>query len=819
MVSAAGAIYPIGRIGQGLPAGVEGAEAAVNAATGGKLGMAKTAMNAAAPVAGAIAQGAGLRIGWGIGGIFSFILNALKNLWPEFGTDKGYFGLYIWFIIFVYYWSWLAGFATSAVLSSHTTLAVIGFIFSVKVDGLSFQTVRRYGIVFSVLLLIDIMLLRGTIHWYLLLIAALLLAFKEGNPVKDAQRVILVMAVAGIGYYVYNRGWLPTSLVLPFFAKLNLPLGFDSILFYGAVLLNRTVTYPFLWYGIFGLNNKTRVANFLSWFVMLLLIFANWPLLSPEISKIRNQYASGVTAEQRAVIPNLFVSAVGGVRSLGASLGALISAKTAYAYESAQATFGFGEPKEEPKLGLTLVQDSTMLKKYDINYKKPEPSFIMRITSPFPTDTEKPYMEVTNIRCEDKSAKLKPLLLSGSTSKAVTSKGVTPTEDKPVVVFYNGADGGAQVKCVFDEKDWEPGNTYTIAAEVDYKVDATAFLTTAFIRADQDEALRKKGIDPAVVNKIPPANARYDNVPVTLTWGPPDLTKSPASINVGRPLATDLSELAAAQTAETAQNLLITVYVSKNSGWENSEIKSVNNLTLTVPPGVSLNDVDDSCDFKLKAVDQASRSTINPALDTGLQYGNSIYAVKDDRIRKNGDPKFPRFIGDAIRFECGMKVGSGALSGADWAPARFDITGSFVFTTKLDGITFTVEDFSTAEGSKKALTTPTSTTPSQPAQSATVLCTVGATRDCTTQQICPGSETCSNGAWGDCTDKLNDGCPAATGAEEEVRIAKLCVDAGGVPSVFKSADDKLLSSVCRCASAGTEWDYISTKCVSTQKQV
>ncbi len=670
MVSIGGTI---GRISQGM------------AGVGSKLAPAAGAVKTVAPFVQGASQTIGQGIGWAAGteavksakGLIAKPISLLRNIIPE-----NVVGWYVLLIMVVFWYSWMAGFAAPLVLVSHISLAVIGFFLFVYIEnsleegkGSLWQIVRRNGMTFLILIIIDVMLLKGQVQWHLVFIAALLLAFREGSPLEDLKRVVMVVLIASAAAafvpFLYN--WL-NRLFFSTAAKIVLPfnfevwsLNFSYLPFILGLLANRTFTYPFFWFTIFGLSKKTRVARSLAWIIMFLFIFALWPNIAPEVDRIHNQYITGATPEQKEFWPNIFKQAGTNFKGAITSIFQSLTVKTSYAYESAQATFGFGEPKEEPKMGLALVRDSTMLKKYDISYRKPEPSFIMRITSLFPTDTEKPYIEVTKISCEDKLKKLaKPL----EPQDPVTSRGLTPTEKSPVTVFYNGPDGGTQVKCPF--KNWVSGD-YTIAAEVDYKVDATAFLTTAFIRTDQDEALRKQGIDPAVVNKIPPADARYDNVPVTLTWGPPDLTKSPASVDVS-------------PDNKNPTNMLITVYVSKNSGWENSEIKGVKGLTLTVPSGVSLVE-GDSCDFE-------KRDIINPKIDIGLQRRDSVYAVKEDRISKVGKDgtKAQRFIGDAIRFECGMTVGSSALSGADWAPARFDVTGSFIFTTKLEGITFTVEN-------------------------------------------------------------------------------------------------------------------------------
>lgn len=426
-----------------------------------------------------------------------------------------------------------------------------------------------------------------------------------------------------------------------------------------AFVLGRLVNPLLVIYGATFMYDESKVAKKV--FTILFIIYVTAALWGAfgHVAKLRG---AGVTSAEISQGTSLLQSATKGMVNLVTLK--FLTPSIALAQDKAYETFGFGTPKEQPKLGLALSQDSTMPKRYDLSYKNtPEPSFVMRITSPFPAGTEKPYIEVTRITCKDNLKKTQGLAFNSAT----TSKGVTPSGSSPLKVFYNGPNGGTQVKCSYS--GWQAGD-YSIGAVVEYKVDATAFLTTAFIRSDQDEALRLQGLDPAVVDKIPPANARYDNVPVSLTWGPPDLTKSPASIDVGKGAAIDPITL----EPVTTQNMLITVYVSKNAGWENSDINSISNLMLTVPTGVAL--VGDSCDFDIKKA---------KTKDGGV----TEYPVLDTRINKDGKP---RFIGDSIRLECGMKVDRTALSGSDWAPARFDLSGSFIFTAKLDSIRFTVED-------------------------------------------------------------------------------------------------------------------------------
>ncbi len=637
----------------------------------GSSGAAGAAAKAGVQAVPSAIQGFGL----GIGVRASGIVGKIFGWFAEMLTSWGPYDIFVKFAAIIYLIDIGTGFNPGITIPMHLAFAWIAFfvigILDKKNLNLSVWTYVWVSIIFLYMFFVINngvgFLTRLSVN---ILPLALALAFYFGMIPRLGSKVPMplfgIPIVAAIDVFVLN---IFRDRIIDLAGNFNFVAG--GIAF----LLGRLVNPLMVIYGaMFMYAESPKVAQKV--FTILFIIYVTAALWSAfgHVAKLRG--ATGLTPEEISQGTNLLQTSARSISNLLTLkfLDPAITGVTGRLYE----TFGFGEPKEEPKLGLALAQDSTMLKKYDLSYKTPEPSFIMKITSPFPAGAEKPYIDVTNMECFDKLKKVTPAL---EFLRATTSRGITPTESVPVKAFYNGLDGGMQIKCSFD--GWQAGD-YTIAAGVDYKVDATAFLTTAFIRADQDEALRLQGMDPAILNKIPHADAMYDNVPVTLTWGPPDLTKSPASIDLGQPAAeTDPGT----QAPVTPSNMLITVYVSKNSGWETSDIKSVNNLALTVPSGVTL--VGDACDFDIS----------KPTIKEG---GVTEYNVKEDRIIKavtdeNGEvKKAPRFIGDSIRFECGMKVDSAALSGADWAPARFDVTGSFIFTTKLDGISFTVE------GSKEA---------------------------------------------------------------------------------------------------------------------
>lgn len=633
-----------------------------------------------------IAQGmprAAQNVGQGIGAGVSYVAGSelvaqpvkgikglLLNIIPE-----NMVGWYVLLIMLVYYWSWMAGFAAPVVLQSHAIMAVIGFFLFVYVEssleegkGSLWQIIRRNGVTFSVLMIIDNMLLTGQFQWNLILIAALLMAFREGHPLDDLKRVVTIMlvasAVTAVGPFLYNQF---NQFFFSAAAKIALPLNFEFgalnfsyLPFILALLANRTFTYPFFWFAIFWLSKKTRVARSLAWIVTFLFIFASWPNIAPEVSKLHSQYITGATPEQKEFWPNILKQATTNARGAIISLFQSFSVGTASAYEKTygnlEQTFGFGQPKQEPKLGLQLSQNSQMLKKFP-DYEPPEPSFIMGVPNPFPADSKNPYIEVTEIKCKESSGKGLNFI------KAVTDEGFTVTPaNQPVEVYYSGPRGGNEVKCLFE--GWQLGEDYNVGAEVTYKVENSAYLSTTFMRADKLRGLRLNPSDQKtkkVLDDIPPAAAEHRNVPVTLTWGPLVLKNAPVPIDLDR----------------ESNNLAITVYVATNPAWGSgvgkTEIKAVTQLGLLLPAGATLTVNDKSCDF------------IESNADSGD--GRKWYVVNPKKIRKDGVGEWI-FIGDAIKFDCGMTVGAAALGGKDAATARFDVSGSFEVTTKLEGITF-----------------------------------------------------------------------------------------------------------------------------------
>ena len=623
------AAIPIGRIGQGL-AGV-GSKYAPQIGSG---------------IAQGVSQGTGAAIGWAGANLVAQPIKGVKglvlNLVPE-----NFLGFYVWAIIVTYWASWLAGFATTRVWVSHSVLGILGFIIFLLTDGLSWQTFRKYGVTFSILIIVDYLLLTGRAYWQLILVAAVLLAFREGSPVEDFKRVLLVIAIATIGNKMYAQ---IIGLVAPQIAKLPLNLGY--VPYIGAVLLNRTITFPYLWFAIFGLNKQTRVARSLAWFVMLLVLFAFWPQISPEVSKVRGQYAGGATAEQQAVVPDLFQKAVIGIRSFGASLGSLISVKTVSAYDRAEELYGFGSAdKEQPLIGLELIDDPNRPPEgFDLNIpgNTPTPGVILHVLNPLPSDMAKRFIDVVGVSCKDNSKNpvqgvlIKPLT-SDELEKNVEQEAKNQRRDSGLIVNYRSL---VPVKCEF--ASMAEGDK-TVEFKVNYRLSGSAELSTAFMRSDKLDAILQNR-DPKVLQlglkEIPLAKARYDNGPVAITWGDLRLPNPPVRVDV-----------------EKKNELELVVYVVSRGTWP-GEIAGIENIELTMPSGITLNKADPRCMF---------------------EGGAEVYDVPKKFLlideNKAATPDNLKFIGKGFPFTCGIILEDDLLN-ADWVGAQFKVKVDYLFSTK-----------------------------------------------------------------------------------------------------------------------------------------
>lgn len=660
------------RIGQGMPPGLgsgaapkTGIFSAVSGAISGSK--ARTAVKAAAPVfqgaAQSVGQGIGAGVGWAAGNELvarpiKGIIGLFLNIIPE-----NLVGIYVLVIMLVYWVSWLAGFAaTPVLLGSHFALAVLGFFMLVYVEnregkGTLWQIARRNGVTFSIIMIIDYMLLTGHVQWNLVLVAALLLAFKDGSPVQDFKRVVIVMLIASTAYYFYNHAY---QLIIPSLAKIASPfnftvwsLNFGYLPFVLALLVNRTVTYPFFWFAIFGLSSRTRVANSLAWIIMFLFIFASWPVIAPEVNRLHDQYVTGATAEQKAFWPNLFKQAGENFKGAVSSFSALLVGKTEAAYASTEQAFGFGQPKEEPKSGLQLLADRNMPKVFDYAYyPAPAPSVVMSLPTPLPLDLNHGAIDVVNIACLDKQGK--------STAQILIEPATPLTTEAPLSIVYKRP---RTAKC---ELTGLTKGSYTAEIKVSYKFHSNANFFTTFMRMDKLNEIVAAGLDPAVVNKIPSARAVYDNGPVAVTWGPVELTNSPASVDIDPAKDPD------------NPNANIVVFVAKSPTWE-GEIGGITELNLTVPEGVKLVTVDEGAEPK---TDNEKRCLFEKVKDMPNVYRVKKSVILIDVNKPSNNFTNLRLVGESVQFSCKMKVTNAVLGGFDSAGAEFKTSMDYFFTTK-----------------------------------------------------------------------------------------------------------------------------------------
>lgn len=650
------------------------------------------------PAAQAAVQGGSAAVAWTGTNMVAKPVNGLLgwfvNFWPE--------NVYGWFMLGalgLYYLDWRSGFNIAAMAPFHLYFAIAAFF----VIGFY----RRF--------------ING---W--LLLAATFFYFALNGMVQASSIGERALGIVVLGASVTIFNWKTNATgaykLMPLIAFLDiygLPVFANRLLDYTAsvgyaayaisLVTNRLLFPMWLWFGMLAFTGNpkegkegTRVAGrFLGMVVIFYLIVA--------LPQIREAYAAsvapGLTVEQQGQIDIIKSRWQTNIQRIVS--GEFLKAPISSAYGGLENTFGFGTTKQEPRLGLQLSLNSQMPKNVP-DYgpdKPPEPSFIIGVPTPFPADSKDPSIKVTEIKCSENSGKTLTFI------KATTDEGITATADQPVEVFYSGPRGGNEVKCFFG--GWQPGEDYNIGAEVTYKVENSAWLSTTFMRADKLRGLRLNPNDlqtKKALDEIRPADAESRNFPVIETWGPQVLSNAPVPVDLSRD-----------------NNLAITVFVATNPAWGNSgggktEIKAVTQLGLLVPAGVALTVNDKSCDF------------IQDTADSGD--GRKWYVVNPARIR-NQDRK-PRFIGDAIRFDCGMTVTAAALGGKDTVAARFDVSGSFEVTTKLEGITFKYGSAATAASP-------------QP-----------------TQQQLQDKCTATQGTWKDATTTASATCDCGTGKKWDV---------------------------------------------------
>ncbi len=632
MASAMAGVMPIpsggnlGRLMQGL------------SGVGGKI---STVLGAGQGAAQGLTQGVGFAAGQLVAQPVKGIAGWFLNFLPE-----NIYGFFIWGAAFLYFLDWQTGFNISIMGGYHWWFYIASFL----LIGVTQKVLSGWGLVFSAMLFIA---LRGIMNVGI-----------SGSTILSREFILPIAGLVAV-FFLYIRRfgsapgffkWMP---ILAFMDVYGMPIIVDKLVGYAAnigyaaffftFLMNRAL-FPFaLWYGGLSLYENTRVAKR---FLLVAVLFY-FIVSLPTVRNVYNAKVAGLTPEQvemTEVVKGRFWENIRSIVS-----GEFLRAPVAAAYGKAEETFGFGTPKEEPKIGLVLKADPTMPKEFDLSYgKKPNPGFVLSIPNPFPPNVEQPYIQVINIECKAKPS-------DGSTDLEATSvvsdTGVPFPKDKYVVVdekeafevYYMGPNGGAGVTCYFDNAVWKD-TSYTLEASVKYVVKTNAYLENSFMRLDQVKEMRRNGLDPVVVKKLPVATAKYDNTPVSLTWGPIALTNTPATIDI----------------TKDGQNQAIRLYAAKSAGWEKGELYGIEKLTLTLPEGIVL--AGDYCDFK------TSRT-------------KNVYEVNQERIKKDGKYKF---FGDSARFDCGMNVKKDLLSSADWAAARFEASGTFIFENKFTGASFKV---------------------------------------------------------------------------------------------------------------------------------
>ncbi len=437
--------------------------------------------------------------------------------------------------------------------------------------------------------------------------------------------------------------WLPVFMLLETY---GLPVLRDKYLTYVATtsgylwfavgFLSNRILFPLpLMYSIFAFYRESRTARKILGLLIIVYLIASLP----QIKGAYTQYAglTGVETEQAQGIKDRLLTNIRGIIS-----GEILRAPAASLYEKAEIAFGFGEPKEEPKMGLLLVNNPNMRQEFDLAYKDvPAAGVTLTVPNPLPLDLKQRYIGVTGIKCKDTSES-RTVTKTGK----IDPPGIEPSREKPFELYYEDDQTGV---CIFPELA-----EHSVEFKVEYRVEETAYLETTIMRHDKRAALLAKQDDPAVkreLSRIPPAKAEYNNGPVAIRWDPPALTKAPAS-------------------NERARKIVVVV---SNSGAWPGELAGIEWLEVVAPQGVRLEG--EPCSFTKKQGD------------------DNVYEVASWKIRTKDGKGDLRFIGNKIDFECGLVFDNSLLGGGDTAGARFDARGSFIFSASpSSAVTFEVID-------------------------------------------------------------------------------------------------------------------------------
>jgi len=660
------------------------------------LGAAKAVKNS--QVGQGVMQGVGAGVGWATGTLIAQPVKGFVGFFVNFIPENIY-GLFVWAAALMYFWDWQTGFNIAATYNIHLAVFLVSFLtigFTQKIlsgkrmlsAALLFITLQRSTALFAAGIASTTL---GNRIWFgLLFLAALfyLRTYSDAPPLFKYLPFIAFLDLFGIA-------WL-SGMLLNFTAN----IGYGAFLF--SFLLNRAIFPIVLWFSAATLYENTRVAKRLFYIMIIVYIFAS-------VGHIKEAYNArlqpGQTAEQVQQTQSFKERVQAGI----ADFLSFSWFPTNSLYSKAEETFGFGTPKEEPQMGLTLRADPTMASDYDLDFNEvPTPSFIMAVPTPFPATVKEPFIKVLSATCK----------VTSSDGAIYTAKSVTTDDGEPLnfadtelskriadgtyyELYYGGSSyTGTTVTCSnFDKEPLPKGKTYTMEADVKYLVTTSAYLETSFMRADEVQALNKGLLDPATVKKLVPADAKYDNTPVSLTWAGP--TNSPVAVDVGQ---------------SSTEN--IKLYVSKSSGWGSGDIFGIDSLTLKVPDSFTLGsgtcsvaggstctasafclpDSSGSCKTQtgvtagVVAVPKITGFTVatqNPAQAASGSGYRTTYVIASDRLKNSNGY---RFFGDSASFGSVMTVDSNALlNGADWTSARFEAEVNVIFETKFTGASFTVK--------------------------------------------------------------------------------------------------------------------------------
>lgn len=612
---------------------------------GSKLAPAYAMAKTAAPAMGGAIQGFGIGAGAAAGQAAMAPAKGILGWFADLKPDNLYGGMVV-FAVLLYFLDFITGFDITRTAALRVFGFGIGGFFILAITG-------RYISFWRVVI--------AAVHFYSVygLLNAFTGTFDLGvnlgvlTSLLTDKRTLIAFVLGSGSLYVNLKipgaiKWLPVFMI---FETYGLPTFRERILgsvaninyasFFVTFLLNR-VLFPLpLMYSIFAFYADSRTARKILGLLIIVYLIA----AIPQIKGAYTKYAglTGVETEQaHGVLARLQTN----VRSIVS--GEIFRAPAASLYEKAEIAFGFGKPKEEPKMGLQLINNPNMQQEFDLAYKDvPAASVTLAVPNPLPLDLKQRYIGVTGIKCEDKSE-------SGTVTQTtktgkIDPPGIEPSREKPFELYYEDDQTGV---CIFPKLA-----EHSVKFKVEYRVEETAYLETTIMRHDKRGALLAKQDDPAVkreLSRIPPAKAEYNNGPVAIRWDPPSLTKAPAS-------------------NERARKIVVVV---SNSGAWPGEFTGIEWLEVIAPQGVRLEGLDGGpCSFTKKQGD-----------------GN-VYEVARERIRTPKPKDDLRLIGDKITFECGLVFDNSFLGGGDTMGARFDARGSFIFSTSpSNAVTFKVID-------------------------------------------------------------------------------------------------------------------------------